>query len=188
MYLKLEKLGDFNSGINPSRLTFEERVIYSQSMFDSDLEQKPDACNFYVGEEMETYKVKTDDILIRSASAKAAIVSKEHNGTIYTANYIKADLYPDLVYYKYFVYVFNCNKEVAKQLANSIQGTVIARVTTSVLKKIEIPIPPLATQKKIGDLYFETLNLKRLYNLKAEQIKMMTETYLEQVIKDMEVQ
>lgn len=93
-----------------------------------------------------------------------------------------------MVYYKYFVYVFNCNKEVAKQLANSIQGTVIARVTTSVLKKIEIPIPPLATQKKIGDLYFETLNLKRLYNLKAEQIKMMTETYLEQVIKDMEVQ
>lgn len=188
--MKLGEVGNFISGINPSRVKRDIDVgfdnLYSQEMFDCDYELRKGNKKLIILDDMQNYRLRENDVLIRSVSTKAILVSKDHAGAIYTANFIKADFDPEIIYNKYFIYIYNCNKAVAKQLTNNVQGTLLSRVTTSILKELDIPVPSLEVQKLIGDIYYETLKLKHLYKVKAELLELLVDTCLTKAIEEKE--
>lgn len=55
----------------------------------------------------------------------------------------------DKIYYKYLYYYF---KTIEEKLASQGNGSTFSAITTSVLKELQIPLPPLATQKRIAEI------------------------------------
>lgn len=55
----------------------------------------------------------------------------------------------DTLYYKFLYFFF---KTIEEKLASQGNGSTFSAITTSVLKDLEIPLPPLATQKRIAEI------------------------------------
>jgi len=55
----------------------------------------------------------------------------------------------DVLYFKYIYFYF---KTIQDKLASQGNGSTFSAITTSVLKDLEIPLPPLTTQKRIAEI------------------------------------
>ncbi|WP_010662690.1 restriction endonuclease subunit S [Marinilabilia salmonicolor] len=56
---------------------------------------------------------------------------------------------PEKLYFKYLIHYL---RWIEPQLANKATGSTFSAITQSTLKNLQIPLPPLSTQKKIADL------------------------------------
>lgn len=111
------------------------------------------------------------DILINSTGegtiGRAAIVNKIHEGLLYDSHILLLRLSKNKVLPKYFMYVFN-SRYGQEQVANvkSAKTTKQTELGVENLKKIQIPIPPMAIQEKIVSeldiMYEEIADLQRL--------------------------
>ena len=111
------------------------------------------------------------DILINSTGegtiGRAAIVNKIHEGLLYDSHILLLRLSKNKVLPKYFMYVFN-SRYGQEQVANvkSAKTTKQTELGVDNLKKIQIPIPPMAIQEKIVSeldiMYEEIADLQRL--------------------------
>jgi type I restriction enzyme S subunit len=64
----------------------------------------------------------------------------------------------DLLYFKYLYFYF---KTIQDKLASQGNGSTFSAITTSVLKDLEIPLPPLTTQKRIAEILDASDALRR---------------------------
>ena len=111
------------------------------------------------------------DILINSTGegtiGRAAIIDKALEGLLYDSHILLLRLNKNKVLPKYFMYVFN-SRYGQEQVENvkSAKTTKQTELGVDNLKKIQIPIPPMAVQEKIvSDLdimYEEVADLQRL--------------------------
>lgn len=108
------------------------------------------------------------DIVFSLITGIATIVRKEHEGYIYTQNYVK--LLPSRkIDSKFLVYLINEKKTIKKQFVLGLQGSQVLKYTLKQLKELEIPkIPSIDKQKIIGQVYFNQLRLQALRNREAE--------------------
>ncbi len=107
------------------------------------------------------------DLIYSMISGQGALVSKKHTGYLFTQNFVKIEPHKD-VSKKYLLYLLNENTKVKKQIELKLQGSMVRKVTISVLKDIVLPVlPNFEKQELIGSLYLnqlrlETLKMKRL--------------------------
>ena len=111
------------------------------------------------------------DILINSTGegtiGRAAIIDKALEGLLYDSHILLLRLNKNKVLPKYFMYVFN-SRYGQEQVENvkSAKTTKQTELGVDNLKKIQIPIPPLAVQEKIVSeldiMYEEVADLQRL--------------------------
>jgi len=64
----------------------------------------------------------------------------------------------DLLYFKYLYFYF---KTIQDKLASQGNGSTFSAITTAVLKDLEIPLPPLTTQKRIAEILDASDALRR---------------------------
>ena len=108
------------------------------------------------------------DVLFSLITGKATIVRKEHEGYLYTQNYVKL-LHAEDIDSKFLVYLMNESKAIRKQLMLGLQGSLVLKYTLTQLRDLEIKkIPSIDKQKIIGQVYFNQLRLKALRNRVAE--------------------
>ncbi|MGT2906758.1 restriction endonuclease subunit M [Streptococcus dentiloxodontae] len=108
------------------------------------------------------------DLIYSMITGQGAIVSKEHADYLFTQNFVKITPHRGLSK-KYLLYLLNESKNVKKQIVLNLQGSLVRKVTISVLKDIVLPpLPNLERQELIGGLY---LNQLRLETLKKERRK-----------------
>lgn len=102
------------------------------------------------------------DLIFSLISGKAAIVQKEHEGYLYTQNYIK--LIPKSnIASEFFVYLLNEDRYIRKQFQIGLQGSMVLKYTLKQLKEIEIMhLPSLFKQKQIGEIYLKQLKVQAL--------------------------
>lgn len=140
--------------------------IYSQTDLQDDLVgiDSIDVYNKKIRTWDRVNTLETSDVIFSLISGKAVIVRKEHDGYLYTQNYIK--LMPEKnIDPKFLVYYLNENKKVRRQFQLGLQGSAVMKYTLKQLKEIEIPLlPPLSKQKIIGEVYFKQLRLQALRN------------------------
>ncbi|KAA8668856.1 restriction endonuclease subunit S [Clostridium sp. HV4-5-A1G] len=173
---KLSELVELVSGSPQFRIIemFDEKTplftYYSQTDLTDDLVG-------IVSSHVDNKQVRTNDkvntlcdgdVVFSLITGIAAMVRKEHEGYLYTQNYVK--LLPDNnIDPKFLVYLINENKTIKKQFVLGLQGSQVLKYTLKQLKELEIPkIPSIDKQKIIGQVYFNQLRLQALKNRAAE--------------------
>ncbi|WP_373899514.1 restriction endonuclease subunit S [Haloimpatiens sp. FM7315] len=173
---KLMKLVKLVSGSPQFRITevFDEKTplftYYSQTNLTDDLVGiiSKTADNKQIRTKDKLNTLCDGDVVFSLITGVATIVRKEHEGYIYTQNYVK--LVPgDKIDSKFLVYLINENKTIKKQFMLGLQGSHVLKYTIKQLKELEIPkIPCIDKQKIIGQVYFNQLRVQALRNRAAE--------------------
>jgi len=95
------------------------------------------------------------DVVFSLISGKSTIVGTNHQGYLYTQNYVKlvTDEKVD---------------SVKKQFQMGLQGSQVLKYTLKQVKELELPnLPTIEKQRIIGELYFNQLRLEALRNRAA---------------------
>jgi len=174
--MKLSELVELVSGTpqfrivevsNPKAPVF---TYYTQTDLNDDLVGiiSSDVDNKQVRTNDKVSTLSTGDVLFSLVTGKATIVRKEHEGYLYTQNYVKL-LHAEDIDSKFLVYLMNESKAIRKQLMLGLQGSLVLKYTLTQLRDLEIKkIPSIDKQKIIGQVYFNQLRLKALRNRVTE--------------------
>lgn len=108
------------------------------------------------------------DMIFSLISGTATIVQKEHQGYLFTQNYIK--LIPKTkIDKKFLVYFLNESEIIKKQFREKLQGSFVLKYTIGQIKELKIPdFPELTKQEVIGNIYFKQQKLEMLKQRTAE--------------------
>lgn len=130
-----------------------------------------------ISDDVENKQVRTKDkvstlcegdVIFSLINGIATIVSKEHEGYLYTQNYVKL-LPGNHIDSKFLVYLINENILIRKQFMIGLQGSQVLKYTLKQLKELEMPnIPSIDKQRKIGQIYFNHLRLEALKHRAAK--------------------
>ena len=108
------------------------------------------------------------DLVFSLISGKSTIVGANHQGYLYTQNYVKLVVSDEKIDSGYLVFLLNEDKSIRKQLQMGLQGSQVLKYTLKQVKEIELPdLPAIEKQRLIGELYFKQLRLEALRNRAA---------------------
>ncbi len=138
-------------GINKVRLkgTVSEENFYSVNSIDDDLNQLATPCNTNVADELSQCKVKKGDVIFSAFKKKAAVVSIASENKILTSNFCLCKFDHDILDPWYFCYFVNETLDAKNQLLK--EGIKI--LSTKNIKLLNIDLPPIELQRKIGEIY-----------------------------------
>lgn len=122
--------------------------------------------------------VKSGDIVMNLMTGTASCVSGIHDGFLLTKNFCILDPI-ETVDPLYLVYLINEDQTVKRSLQKSMNEGVVRFITTKQLDELEYPqLPPLETQRIIGNLYF---NQKKLSALQIQNAQLIERLIIEQL-------
>jgi restriction endonuclease S subunit len=124
----------------------------------------------------EGYLSSAGEVVFSFVSSKASIVSEQNQGKIINQNFAKLIIEHDGLDSSYLCYVLNESSSMKKQMAISMQGSTVPKLTPSILKELEINIPTLEKQRTIGKSYFY---LRKQQALAKKQADLEKQLYLE---------
>lgn len=122
------------------------------------------------------YLSSAGEVVFSFVSSKAGIVSTQNQGKIINQNFAKLAINYDGLDNSYLCYALNESSSMKKQMAISMQGSTIPKLTPAILKELEIKLPTLEKQRTIGKAY---LYLKKQQALAKKQADLEEQLYLE---------
>lgn len=189
--IKLEEILTFMSGSPQFRIqenNIEKApvyICYNQIDLMDDLYQtisegnkKREVCTFD-----ELNLLQEGDVVFSLISGMTSMVQKEHEGYLFTQNYIK--LIPKKTMDKKFlVYLLNESSMIRKQFQENLQGSFVLKYTIRQLKNLQLSkLPDLTIQKRIGDIYFKQLKKEGLKRRVAELETKLVLEYIKEAMK-----
>ena len=181
--MKLEDIVSVKVGINVSRLKEQDHVleIYSYDDLIDDLN------GFYLDWNVTTVRNKYEsnegnhlsqpgELIFSFVSSKAGIVSGKNKGKIINQNFAKLIIEHEHLDHRYLCYILNESHEIKKQMAISMQGSTVRKLTPITLKELEIKLPSIEKQRIIGKAY---LSIKKRHALAKKQAELEEKLYLE---------
>lgn len=123
----------------------------------------------------------TRSLVLHTQAQKVVLLPEKFSGLLLTNNFLKIRLHEsvDLAFFEWY---FNEHPSIQKQLAVMSEGSVVASLKLSHLKDLDITLPPLEQQQKMGRI--AQLN-KRKEALQMEQIELQRVYVQQQLIKSM---
>lgn len=155
MKKKISEIAELSLGANPSRV--KDVPIYTQD----DLEYWLIHCR------------EPNGFIISLFANKAAPKGNEKTGKVLTSNFVECNVDTNVLDPMYFCYLFNEDKDVKEQISKMhLMSTVasVKRIPVQELSQLEIELPNIETQRKIGKTYHEAIKLKYLMNKQAEDL------------------
>lgn len=101
------------------------------------------------------YSLQAGDILYSFISSTAGVVSQINKGKEMNQNFAKLTVNSHSVDKHYLCYILNESHSVKKQMAIFMQGSVLPRMTPSILRNIDIFLPSVEKQQTVGAMYFQ---------------------------------
>ncbi|ART74852.1 restriction endonuclease subunit S [Sutcliffiella horikoshii] len=178
--MKLEEIVTVKIGRNLSRGTEKNNlslVAYSYEDLIHDLEGlflKSKAGSHE--DQRDGYLSRAGDVVFSFVSSRAAIVSDQNQGKIINQNFAKLIIEHDGLDSRYLCYALNESSSIKKQMAISMQGSTVPKLTPAILKELEFKLPTLEKQRTIGKAYFY---LKKQQALAKKQAELEEQLYLE---------
>lgn len=160
--------------------------IYSQTdLFDDLSGVKSNSLeNKVIRTEEQVSTLFAGDIIFSLISGNACMVSKAHEGYLYTQNYIKMFIDASIDS-RFLLYLLNEDTTVRQQLHVGLQGSITLKYTLKQLKAINLPsLPSLNKQKIIGNIYLNQLKIQALKRRVAEAESSLLLYRLEEVMRD----
>lgn len=173
---KLNKLVTLSGGSPQFRITevWDETAplftYYSQNDLEDDksgvISKLSERKQVRTRDELNT--LSAGDVVFSLITGQAAVVGTEHDGFLYTQNYIKISPCQKLNN-RFLVYLLNEDRFIRKQLITGLQGSIVLKYTLQQLRAIVLKeLPPIDKQKIIGKVYFKQLRLQALKHKVAE--------------------
>ncbi|MBA1433865.1 hypothetical protein [Bombilactobacillus bombi] len=171
--MKLKQIAHITSGLNSIELKnkkeFNNLTTYTNDDIEFDLYQ-----GYQGPQKPASNKAITSagSLIINTMTNQATIISPQSDGKIMPQHIMRLGLDPQEVDPWYLCYVLNESESVKRQLYSTMEGTVLRRVTASSIKNLDLDLPAINVQKKIGNLYRILLvqnRLQREYNQKYNQ-------------------
>lgn len=181
--MKLEEIITVKVGRNISRINEihnQPLETYSYEDLTDDLnglflDSNPSFPNDYAREK-DVHLSGVGDVVFSFVSSKAAIVSVENAGKIINQNFAKLSIEHEQLERSYLCYMLNESPSMKKQMAVSMQGSTVRKLTPAILKDLEVKLPNLDKQQTIGKAY---LTLKKRQALAKKQADLEEQLYLE---------
>lgn len=114
------------------------------------------------------YLSSVGDVVFSFVSSKAGIVSDFNQGKIINQNFAKLIIQSEHLDKHYLCYALNESHAVKKQMAFSMQGSTVPKLTPAILKGLEIKLPRIEKQRTIGTAYFSWRKRQALAKKQAE--------------------
>lgn len=130
----------------------------------------------------DSYLSSVGDVVFSFVSSKAGIVSDLNQGKIINQNFAKLIIEYDHLDSSYLCYALNESYSMKKQMAISMQGSTVPKLTPATLKELEINLPSIEKQRKIGKAYFF---LRKRQSLAKKEAELEKKLYLE-VLKQLD--
>ncbi|MGL4730894.1 MAG: restriction endonuclease subunit S [Clostridium sp.] len=178
--MKLEKLGKVNHGLTISRITAkpdeQQEEIPLFTMQDLNIEMG----NYDLKSEGKTVSVsqetfdksllsKENVVVIGLTVHRAYVIEKHHVGKIIPSNFAYIYLDELKIDPNYFTWYFNEHPNIKRQLQIAMQGSMgIMALSVQMLRELEIDLPSIETQRKLG----------RIYALRRRKEKALYEKYI----------
>ncbi|MCY8717617.1 restriction endonuclease subunit S [Bacillus spizizenii] len=124
----------------------------------------------------ENYLSSVGDVVFSFVSSKAGIVSDLNHGKIINQNFAKLMIEHHELDSRYLCYALNESHAMKKQMAISMQGSTVPKLTPAILKELEIKLPSIEKQRTIGQAYF---CLRKRQALVKKQAELEEQLYLE---------
>ena len=169
MYIK--DIFHSNTGVSQYRLeesTSKDAVLYTlyeQNQLYEDLTSVP--C--YISDikqirtEYKVFDLKAGDLIFSTISGIATLVTSDHEGYLFTQNYVRMEPLNTPIDKKFMAYLINENSKIKRQFKQNLQGSQVVRYSLSLLKEIQLPkLPSIEIQRIMGDIYFKQLRLRAL--------------------------
>src|SRR5699024_6480305 len=160
--MKLEDIVTVKVGKNISRVSEKHDLTlatytYENLMDDLDgLVLNSNASDHSVNfSEQDNHLSKPGEVVFSFVSSKAAIVSDVNKGKIINQNFAKLIIEHKQLDHSYLCYVLNESHSMKKQMAISMQGSTVRKLTPAILKSLEMKIPNMDKQEKIGKSYLK---------------------------------
>ncbi len=187
--MKLEDIVTVKIGRNLSRGSEKNNLSlvaysYEDLTFDLDgsfLDSQVSSCNANSNHQ-DSYLSRAGDVVFSFVSSKAGIVSESNQGKVINQNFAKLIIEHDNLDKSYLCYTLNESFSMKKQMAISMQGSTVPKLTPAILKELEIKLPSIEKQRTIGKAYFFLRKRQALVKKQAEFEKQL---YLE-VLKQLD--
>ncbi|MED4402080.1 restriction endonuclease subunit S [Metabacillus fastidiosus] len=114
------------------------------------------------------YLSSAGDLVFSFVSSKAGIVSDLNQGKVINQNFAKLIIESEHLDKHYLCYVLNESYSMKKQMAISMQGSTVPKLTPAILKELEIKLPTIVKQRTIGKAYFFLRKRQALAKKQAE--------------------
>jgi len=180
--MKLEDIVAVKVGKNISRVNEEQELAletytYENLIDDLDgLSLNPNASNGDDSREQDNHLSKPGEVVFSFVSSKAAIVSDRNKRKIINQNFARLIIEHEQLDHRYLCYVLNESHAMKKQMAISMQGSTVRKLTPAILKSLTMKLPSLEKQERIGKAY---LKLKKRQALARKQAELEEMLYLE---------
>lgn len=181
--MKLEDIVAVKVGVNISRLKEEEYQSLDAYSYD-DLTEDLNGLflDSKVRIESDNAINKTNhlsqpgELIFSFVSSKAGIVSGKNKGKLINQNFAKLIIEHEQLDHCYLCYILNESHEIKRQMAISMQGSTVRKLTPITLKELELNLPSIELQQTIGKAY---LSIKKRHALAKKQAEVEEKLYLE---------
>ncbi|MGE5657044.1 MAG: restriction endonuclease subunit S [Actinomycetota bacterium] len=185
----LDELVQISQGITLSRYRddegAQERIVNARNLDQLYIEGDLSLEQLRVSN-LAQYQLKTDDVVIaiRGTPVKAAVVTPEVEGSLAGQNL--AVLRPQVKYiHPVYLAVVLCSKWLEQSLATLYgQSSATQLISIAELRKLLIPLPDLATQKKIAQLFISAERARKITLEALEARQRLTEFTLFQILEE----
>lgn len=181
--MKLEDIATVKVGVNITRLKEEEYRSLDTYSFDDLIE---DLNGLFLDSKVRIESEKEinesnhlsqmGELIFSFVSSKASIVSETNAGKLINQNFAKLIIDHEELDHRYLCYILNESHEIKKQMAISMQGSTVRKLTPITLKELEIKLPSIEKQRIIGKAY---LSIKKRHALAKKQAELEEKLYLE---------
>ncbi|MEH7049900.1 restriction endonuclease subunit S [Bacillus pseudomycoides] len=91
----------------------------------------------------------TESLVLHTLTQKVVWFPQEYRGLLLTNNFVKIQFSTEVDVH-FMEWLFNEHPSIQKQIALFTEGSIIASLKLSKVKEIELTIPPIEKQRKIG--------------------------------------
>lgn len=119
---------------------------------------------------------ETGEVVFSFVSSKAAVVSDVNKGRIINQNFAKLIIEHKQLDHSYLCYALNESHSMKRQMAISMQGSTVRKLTPAILKSLDMKVPSMEKQQTIGKAY---LQVKKRQDLARQQADLEEIFYLE---------
>lgn len=177
--MKLKNISKIKVGLNSREMLKHNRNKYTAENLEEDLlagykkEDKQDSSDDAI--------TQGGDLVFNLMTKKAAVVSLKNSQKILSQIYLKIVIDYKIIDPWFLCFILNESSDVKHQFHKIMEGTVLKRITKNNLETINIDLPDINIQKKIGAIYRLYLKQIKLIKKKNELEKIFLYTSLKKM-------
>ena len=162
--MKIDNIGSVTHGVTLSRIQaksyddFDTYKVFTMQDLSHEtgqysIKEEIQKANICKNKFDSSFLSKINMVVIGLTSYKAMVIDETHKEKLITSNFAIVEFDESKIDPFYFTWYFNEHPQIQKQLAIAMQGTIIRALSIQMLRELEVPLPPLDVQMKIGKVY-----------------------------------